>query len=135
MYIPIVQLFLESVRHTQQYNLSLFSAPPVREKFRGQQRLSSLKSDCSLFSRLYIAYQIRDGDLLQFFKHENQVWPPALSQMGRLRTGVKSDLVGCLEALIPSQQNVPNPSVQILILDGAAIVNMIQPGVAKTFME
>lgn len=116
-------------------NLSLFSTPPVREKSRDQQQLSSLKSDCSLFSRLYIASQIRDGDLLEFFKHENQAWPPALSQLGKLRTGVKSDLVGCLEELIPSQQNAPNPSVQVAILDGAAIVNMLQPGAAKTFLE
>ena len=55
--------------------------------------------------------------------------------MGRLRAGVKSDLVGSLEALIPSQQNVPNPSVQVTVLDGTAIVNMIQAGAAKTFME
>ena len=36
-------------------NLPLFSRPPVREKSRAQLQLSSLKNDCSLFSRLYIA--------------------------------------------------------------------------------
>ena len=36
-------------------NLPLFSRPPVREKPRAQLQLSSLKNDCSLFSRLYIA--------------------------------------------------------------------------------
>ena len=39
----------------QRNNLPLFSRPPVREKSRSQQQLSSLKSDCTLFSRLYIA--------------------------------------------------------------------------------
>ena len=68
-------------------NLPLFSRPPVREKSRSQHQLSSLKNDCSLFSRLYIASQIRDGDLEEFFEHENQACPPALSQMGKLRTG------------------------------------------------
>jgi hypothetical protein len=68
----------------------LFSRPPVREKSRSQQQLSSLKSDCSLFSRLYIASQIRDGNLDEFFEHENQACPPSLSQMGKLRTGTKS---------------------------------------------
>ena len=33
-------------------NLPLFSRPPVREKSRAQLQLSSLKNDCSLFSRL-----------------------------------------------------------------------------------
>ena len=63
-------------------NLPLFSRPPMREKSRTQLQWSSLKNYCSLFSRLYIASQIRSGDLDQFFQHENQAYPPALSQMG-----------------------------------------------------
>ena len=42
-------------------NLSLFSRPPVRKKSKAQLHLSSIKNDCSLFSRLYIASQVRDG--------------------------------------------------------------------------
>ena len=38
--------------------LALFHCPPVKEHSKSQQRLSSLKNDCSLFSRLYIASQI-----------------------------------------------------------------------------
>ncbi len=53
-------------------NLSLFSQPVVREKSRVQQQIKSLKSDCSLFSRLYIASQLREGDIEEFFAHENQ---------------------------------------------------------------
>lgn len=116
-------------------NLPLFSRPPIREKTRSQQQLSSMKNDCSLFSRLYIAAQIRDGDLDEFFEHENQACPPALSQLGKLRAGTKSDLVGCLEDLVPAQEDAPNPAVQVSILDGAAIVNMLQPGAAKTFAD
>jgi hypothetical protein len=115
-------------------NLPLFSRPPVREKSRSQQQISSLKNDCSLFSRLYIASQIRDGNLDEFFAHENQACPPALSQMGKLRSCTKSDLVGCLEDLVTSQENASNPQVQVIILDGAALVNMLRPGAAtKTF--
>jgi len=116
-------------------NLPLFSRPPVFERSRAQQQVASLKNDCSLFSRLYIASQIRDGDLDKFFKHENQAYPPALSQLGKLRTGTKSDLLCCLEDLVLSQDNVPIPTVQVTILDGAAIVNMLRPGLAKTFSE
>ena len=116
-------------------NLPLFSRPPVREKSRAQLQRSSLKNDCSLFSRLYIASQIRSGDLDQFFQHENEAYPPALSQMGKLRTGTKYDLVDCLENLVPAQDISPTPVVQVILLDGAAIVNTLRPGFAKTFSD
>ena len=106
-------------------NLLLFSRQPEREKSRAQLQWSSLNNDCSLFSRLYIASQIRSGDLDQFFQHENQAYPLALSQMGKLRTGTKSDLVGCLEDLVPTQDLSPTPVVQVILLDGAAIVNTL----------
>jgi len=35
---------------------------------RTEKKLSSIKKDCSLFSRLYIACQTRAGDLDEFFK-------------------------------------------------------------------
>ena len=46
---------------------SLFSRPPPREKSKASLQLTSLKSDVSLFSQLYIACQSRDGDLDDFF--------------------------------------------------------------------
>ena len=121
-------------------NLPLFSRPPVRQKSTKQTQMSTLKSNCSLFSRLYIASQIRSGDLEDFFQHENQACPPALSQNGMLRSGTKSDLLTCLEnTLLASKEHasIGHSSVQVscTILDGAAIVNMLQPGAAKTFQD
>ncbi|CAG2233282.1 DIAPH2 [Mytilus edulis] len=55
--------------------------------------ISILKSDVSLFSRLYISYQTRGGDLEDFFAHENNMHPQALSQHGKMRLGTKSDLL------------------------------------------
>ena len=55
--------------------------------------------------------------------------------MGKLRTGTKSDLLGCLEDLVSSQGNSPSPRVQVNIIDGAAIVNMLRPGAAKKFSD
>ena len=59
----------------------LFSHPPLREKSRSKYQLLSLKSDCSLFSSLYISCQRCDGDLDEFFRmrikhahHHFQVW-------------------------------------------------------------
>lgn len=68
-----------------------------------------------------------------FFGHENQSFPPSLSQYGKLRSGTKSDLLSCLEKNGPAQAQ--RPSVEALLLDGAAIVNMLKPGASKTFEE
>lgn len=114
-------------------NLNLFSRPPVREKSNKQLQLTSMKNDCSLFSRLYIASQTRNEDLDEFFRHENQAYPPALSKLGSLRTGTKSDLLACFERIAPT--NTTKPTVEITIIDGAAIVNMLRPGLTKTFED
>ena len=104
-------------------HISLFTTTPRGVKSVSQQQVSSLKNDCSLFSRLYVASQIRNGDLDDFFQHENLSYPPALSKMGSIRTGAKSDLVD-------------TPAVQAVIIDGASAVNMLKPGPAtKTFLD
>lgn len=75
----------------------------------------------TLFSRLHIACQSRDRNLNDFVKFENQPSPPSLSQMGQLRSGQKSDLVKqCLP--FASTQIVEQPTVDVLILNGAVIV-------------
>ena len=67
-------------------------------KSKHKKQLAALKSDCGLFSRLYISCQTRDGDMNNFFSHENQAAPPALSTGGKIRLGVKADLLRCLES-------------------------------------
>lgn len=57
----------------------LFSSKEPTNK-HSKTKLSGLKSDCSPFSRLYIAScSNREGDLEKFFSHENSVHPPARS--------------------------------------------------------
>ena len=53
---------------------------------------------------------------------------------GQTETGQK-DLVGCLEYMIPPQKTVASPHVKLIILDGAAITNMLAPGGAKTVSD
>ena len=66
--------------------------------------------------------------------------------MGKLRLGTKSDIVSCLEELIttPKDATMPDiqpdlslgvPTVDVVILDGAVIVNMLKPVTARTFSE
>ena len=114
--------------------LALFSSPPsCKEKSKDKMQIASLKSNCSLFARLYVSCQVRDGDLDGFFSHENQSFPPALTQFGGLRSGTKSDLLSCFEKIGPVQTEAPQ--VEALLMDGAAIVNMLTPGASRTFEE
>ena len=59
--------------------------------------------------------------------------PTKLSEAGRLHLGTKSDLLTCLEGLSNAQSEAP--SVTNIVLDGAAIIQMLKPGTAKTFLE
>jgi len=96
--------------------------------------LASLKSDCALFSRLYIACQTRDGDLDSFFQYENQPFPPPLADSsGKMCHGKKSDIIACLQEEITILENQPGTST--IVFDGAAIVQMIKPKTGQTFGE
>ena len=71
-------------------------------------------------------------NFVKFFKHENQACPPAISHMGVLRSGTNSDLLSCLEDVKPVSESV-TVQVTCTILDGAALINLLQPGTTKTF--
>ena len=116
-------------------NLSLFKEAAVLEKFTTQQKLSSLNYDCSLFSRLYVAWQIQDDDMDEFLEHENQARPPTLSHLGKLTLGTKSELLDCLEDLVASDDNVDRPAGEVIILDCAAVMKKLRSGASKNFTE
>ncbi|CAG2195446.1 unnamed protein product [Mytilus edulis] len=104
--------------------LALFRTPHGKTVSDMEDKISILKSDVSLFSRLYISCQTRGGDLEDFFAHENNMNPPALSQHGKMRLGTKSNLLSkCLEPLTTTTYDAPE--VDALVIDGAAIVNML----------
>ena len=81
---------------------------------------------------MYIACQCRDGNLEEFFAHENHSYPPSISVFGDLRFGKKSDLLQCITE-INDQSVLVAPDVDLIILDRAAIVNMMRPVDCKTF--
>uniref|UniRef100_UPI00358E9C5E uncharacterized protein n=1 Tax=Myxine glutinosa TaxID=7769 RepID=UPI00358E9C5E len=118
-------------------NLPLFRWRPEKEKSRTQEQLLSMKRDRNLFSTLYIASQIRGADLEDFFQHENQSFPPSISDYGKMRLGKKSDLLQCLEDLVPHSDDADHTTseVDMVIIDGAAIANVITPGTSETFNE
>ena len=102
-------------------------------KSKGKAQVSSLKKDCNLLSRLFISSAVRDPDLNEFFAHENQAAPPALSYEGQIRKGSKSDLINCLEKELSNQSQFK--SVTALILDGAVIIHLLEPKTSDTYKD
>ncbi|CAB4001311.1 Hypothetical predicted protein [Paramuricea clavata] len=93
------------------------------------------KQYAALYSKLFIACQSRDGDLNQFFSHENQGAPPSLSENGNLRPAKnKSGIIASILDVEHTERN-ESPAVDAKVLDGLAIVNMLKPNDCKTFAD
>jgi len=71
--------------------------------------------------------------LEEFFSHENQAYPHALSQFGKLRPSNKSLLLNCLEDL--AMPGDAAPEVDAVMLDGPAVVHFLTPQNCRTFAE
>jgi len=100
----------------------------------GNMQVSLIKSDAEFFSRLYIGCQAREGNLQEFlflFCHENQAYPPALSDCGYLYLDTKSDLLSCLQAVSGCQCDAP--VVDAIINDEDIIIQMLKSGTVKYF--
>ena len=109
--------------------------PFQREKSKASLQVSSLKNDCSPFSRLYIACQTQDGNIQDLFHHENQPCPPSLSQLSKLRLGTKADLMGSGLESCTTDVRHDAPDIDVIIIDGTVVVNFLKPVAAKTFDE
>ena len=94
-------------------SLTLFSCPKQKKRSSLATQVSTLKENCSLFAQLYVACHVREGDLDNFFAHENQNFPPSISQQGKLRSCQKSDILTCIEKLITTPQQLEAPKVKL----------------------
>ena len=114
--------------------LVLFHSQDKKAQPKGKTELALAKNGTALFSKLYIGCQHRGGDVDEFFKHENQGIPSSLSDSGKLRFSAKSDLLVCFETLVPFVTESPQ-EISAIILDGAAIVQMLKPIGVTTFEQ
>ena len=97
-----------------------------------KQKLATLNAERRLYANLYVACQSREGDLDNFFSHENHSFPVSISEYGKLRKAIaKSDFIECLESKVEVKYEAPN--VAMKIIDGAAFVNMNRPKTATTY--
>ena len=63
---------------------------------------------------------------------ENSQYPLALTSDGQIRVGNQAELADVLISLTPAAEvNVPNVTAKLI--DGAALVQMLNPGNSKTF--
>ena len=85
--------------------LKVFNTSTPISVSKGKQQLASLRNDVALFRRHNIGCQTRDGNLEEFFRHENRACPPSLSDGESLRLGTKSDLLKCF---VLKSSPVPN---------------------------
>ncbi|KAJ7384351.1 hypothetical protein OS493_022464 [Desmophyllum pertusum] len=83
------------------------------------------KKNCSL-TQLYNSCQVLQGNLDDFFSHENLSYPPSMSCFGNWRSGQKSDLVK-IPVKLPASPIEATLVVGALLVDGAAFVNTLKP--------
>ena len=92
--------------------------------------MQSMNSDYNLLSRLCLACQATDGDVDQFFGHENHACTQSVSQGGNLRLGSKAYRLFFLEV-----ETSASPLVDATFLDGAVVDQMLNPRTDKTILE
>ena len=123
----------KSIHDTFKKNsLSLFKTRKCKKKSKTSQQLTVQRSNAALFGRLYIANQQHAGDQLGFFSHENQMFPPSLSDFSKIRFSQKSLLLSNLDS---SGMRNPSEFCQCKILDGAVVVHFLSTDSVKTFAE
>ena len=67
--------------------------------------------------------------------HENAEKPPGLSDKGKLRSGTKLQILGCLSATSRFDHAPASKQASVLILDMATVIHMVRPTRAKVFWE
>lgn len=85
----------------------------------------------TILQTLYLLSEQRTCDLQEFFQHENQPYPAALSDGGKRYACQKSQLASILETYITS----PEKKTEVIIIDGSALVHTLPPKRRKTFED
>ena len=103
------------------------------EQAPGDLTQKILKDDCRLLSKLFIPCQSRECDLLEFFHHEDQCFPAALSDGGNFTVVKSLSLLQFLRQKIATADTRPEASA--IIVDGSALINTLPSRDSKTFEE
>ena len=117
-------------------NVYTFSNRPPVDLKKGASKLESAKSNSALITKLFLSLLGRpDGDIDDFFRHENQREPPSLCDRGKLTSGTKSALLGCLPGMPDPGCSPAAKEAPVIVLDMAAIIHFVRPQRATVFGE
>ena len=105
----------------------------VKTSTHSTSKVSTLKTEVRLYSRMYISCQARSSDMDAFLMHENHAWPPSLASNNTMHQTTKSDLMECIESLSTQPEDIP--SIDVIIVDGAGLVHILDPRKAKVTVK
>ena len=104
------------------------------KKYENIRPSQETKDQLHLISQLFVATQVRGGDMGEFFKHETLVHPPTHTKSGQLRSGEKAEILPRLKSLISdSATTVSMPLVDGAVLEGSVLANQLKPGKNQSF--
>ncbi len=112
---------------------TFINRPPVDIK-KGSNKLVSAKANTALITKLFLSLQARpDADIDDVFMHENRREPPALSDQGKLISGTKWSLPGCLLSMSGPGPSPAAKEASVVVCDMSAVIHMVQPSCANLF--
>ena len=90
---------------------------------KGANKLGSATANAALITKLFLSLVGRpDGNVDDFFRHENQREPPSVCDRGNLMSGTKSALLGCLSSMPDPGRSPAAKEASVVVLDMSAII-------------
>ena len=88
-----------------------------------------LKKCVQMFFQLYIASEVRRGDIRELFNRYTRKESPSLAKTGEIRGRVKVDLLSCINTEVVSAQT--KPWAKVAVLEWSVSANNATPGNEK----
>lgn len=113
--------------------LHLMKTPIQKSVTKDGLKIKTLNNNVALFGQLFVTLNSRDCNMMDLFQHENQSFPPSLSDSGTLNLPKsKSDVLDCIA---PNCFEDDVGFIDCKVLDGPALVHIWSPKTDKTFDE
>ena len=117
-------------------NLYTFSNRPSVNLKKGANKLGLARANAALVTQLFLSLLGRpDGDIDYFFRHQNHRDPPSLCDRGKVMSGTKSALLGCLPGMPDPWRSPAAKEASVIVLDMSAIIRIVKPQHATVFGE
>lgn len=119
-----------STIHLNKLPLFAYKPKPSKQK----SNFLALKNERTQVIHMMLSSQSGREINENVFSHENSSYPPSLSRNEEIYCSTKSEIIKCLEYEIAPSSST-KPPADVIILDGAFIVQMLKPSNATTFQE